>query len=214
VAENLTNASLRIELPNRCPNGPITFEGLTPGYDYYGTCNAGACPGEQPPQVFQLAAGKREALAVTVIDVRGAEPCTKLVSPGTYLIGAVAPSIGVPVCVTKAELKVKHDMLVPPPNPRPAPKPSPIASEQVPEPLRCTQSSDCMVFCPEPPGCCTSPCGCKSAINRRFVDAATKEAEKSCTHPPHCPAYGCAYEQAFSAACVNGRCVASKGPAF
>lgn len=82
-------------------------------------------------------------------------------------------------------------------------------------PQSCTQPSDCVVFCPNAPGCCPSaPCGCRSAINHAFEEAARADFAKSCTRVPNCPAMGCAYEQAMGATCREGRCVATKGPAF
>jgi hypothetical protein len=216
LAENASTSPLRFELPDRCPNGPVVFEGLGAAYDYYNVCAAGACPGVQAPHRFEIAAGAKQELGSTFIDVKGEPPCTKLLPMGTYTIGVVMPDIGVPTCVTKGVLQVKADMLVPPPNPPPAPHPTPhrVSAPPIDPRHRCEQPSDCTLSCPNPPGCCSNPCGCKNAINRKFVEQEEKDTAKNCLRPPKCPAYGCAYEPAFGATCVEGRCVPMRGPGF
>ena len=212
TAQNVTKEHLRFRLPDRCPNGLIAFEGLSPDYDYYGTCNAGACPGERPSHAIELAPGERRQLATAAIHLEGKQPCTQPLAPGSYTVRAVPPEIDRRVCSVEAVLEVTPApvAVMPPPAPRPSPAPAP----PVPEKYRCEQSSDCTLSCPTPKGCCTSPCGCKHAINRRFAAEYEAEFARTCDRPPHCPAYGCRYEPAFGAMCVNNRCVPMMDPAF
>ena len=48
VAENLTGKPLEITFGDNCPAGSVQFSGAGDGYDYYGTCAAGACSPERP----------------------------------------------------------------------------------------------------------------------------------------------------------------------
>lgn len=54
------------ELAVDCPGGPVRFSGLTPGYDYYQTCNMGPCIQPDPPRRVVVPAG-------------GAAPLTRIV---------------------------------------------------------------------------------------------------------------------------------------
>src|SRR5690606_37048629 len=62
-ATNLTQETITLTAPDACPAGPVRFMGLPAGYDYYGTCNAGACRGPRDPVRWTLAPGQTVELA-------------------------------------------------------------------------------------------------------------------------------------------------------
>ncbi|HTJ42014.1 MAG TPA: hypothetical protein VL463_07940 [Kofleriaceae bacterium] len=85
----------------------------------------------------------------------------------------------------------------PPPKP---PKPGP----------ECTASSDCVIHCSTAKGCCSSACGCRTAIPAARVAAADAEFARTCEKATRCPIEDCKYIETH-AACENGRCVAKAG---
>jgi hypothetical protein len=209
TAENVGANALVLELPDRCPNGPIDFTGLDSSYDYYGTCNAGACAGTRPPKRITLAPGVTTDVASTTLHLGGAPPCTTRLTEGRRRIVPVAPELGVPTCVVGAVLDVPAIAEAPPPRPKP-PGPSRPSSPSPPppaagDPYACTQHSDCVLSCPRADGCCGWPCGCRHAIHRDHRAAFEAGYPDTCSKPP-CPAVGCAYQPAVAAACHNGRC--------
>ncbi len=76
----------------------------------------------------------------------------------------------------------------------------------------CTKGDECVLSCPVPKGCCSNPCGCKRAINQKYVEQEAASVAKTCARVPHCPQYGCVYEPAYGATCREGRCVVVTGP--
>lgn len=224
VAENVSARAVDFNLPNRCPAGPLDFAGLPPGYDYYGTCNAGACLGSRHAVHVHLDPGERRPVVSTPLAV-GGSTCTQPLPPAYYEVGAIPPPTPIGICAESAALDLRAGA----PRPRPPPAPGPIApqpqvrlapttSPAVPLPAatatpgaECTSSADCALSCPQVPGCCGWACGCRNAMPRDRVAGFEAAYAKSCTRPPHCPEMGCAYEPASSAQCVNGRCVAITG---
>ena len=228
VDENVSPHGVEFVLPDRCPTGAVDFEGLPAGFDYYGTCNMGACPGPRSPQHVSLDPGGRRQIAQALVDV-AASACNRALAPGYYQVRPVLPVIGVAACVEAAGLDLRGEM--PPaigPAPRPAPPTPPAVSVSPPialpsarpaappppvDPLyACTTAADCVLSCPTPPGCCGWSCGCTNAIRRDHADAFAASYARSCTRPPRCLAVDCAYQLAVGATCRNGRCAAATGP--
>ncbi|WP_437872545.1 hypothetical protein [Sorangium sp. So ce363] len=209
VAENATGQPLALELPDRCPNGLVELEGLGPGYDYYGTCNAGPCLGVSSARRIELGPGEARPIAEATIALRGAPPCTSALPPGQHVVRAGVRTANVPVCTAEAVLDVPGAAR---PQSPPSPPPPSVPSRSTPassDPYACQSPTDCVLSCPEPAGCCGWPCGCQHAIHRDHRAAFEANFEKTCTRPPRCPAVGCAFERAVGATCRNGRCVAT-----
>lgn len=192
-AKNRTAERLEFSIPERCPNGPVDFEGLPSGYDYYGTCAAGACADWPATRQITLAPGASQPLAEARVFIDGRAPCTGAIPPGQYTVRPVAPPTNVSLCVTEATLVVPE-----PPSER-------EVAEARKDPYFCVDSSECVLSCPVPHGCCGNPCGCRHAINVQHRAAYEAEYARSCSRPP-CPAVGCAYEPAYFAVCRNNRC--------
>jgi hypothetical protein len=208
TAENVGSAPLRVDLPDRCPMGPIDFEGLGAGYDYYSTCNAGACAGPRTPTTHALAPGQPKEVASTTIYLDGAVPCAEPLSPGHHRITPVAPALDVPVCVVGTSLDVR-----PPPPPPAPPRQEPPARKRDPsDPYSCEAPSDCVLSCPSAPGCCGWACGCRHAIHRDHREAFEASYPETCTKHPHCPAVACMHDPAIGATCRAGRCVGVSRP--
>jgi hypothetical protein len=222
TAENRTSSPQEVVLPDRCPAGPIEFSGLPAGYDYYGTCAMGACPGPRPDARIGLGAGERRELGRTTINVEAAT-CNAALPAGEYGITVSLPGVD-SSCITGAPLLVGAPDQPRSPQPpvrkappaKPAPKPDPD-----PEPASkpaagadfyaCTADSDCIVHCPRAQGCCGWACGCKNAINKAHKAAFDAHHARTCQKAPDCPAMGCAYEPHHSARCVNNRCRSFEG---
>jgi len=216
IAENATNTVVHFELLDRCPNGAVALDGLGPGYDYYGACNAGPCLGQRGPKLVELRPHERRPVADAVIALEGAPPCTKPLAPGRYYVRTLVPS-DPRVCGSELPFEVPS-----PSPPRPIPSPAPPARPTPPaqagfnsaDPYACTSPGDCVLTCPEVAGCCTSACGCRHAIHRAHVKAFEADYPKQCRRPPHCFVEGCDYRPAGGATCQNGRCVATDGSGF
>ncbi|MFO7180925.1 MAG: hypothetical protein DIU78_019650 [Pseudomonadota bacterium] len=196
-ARNRTGTTVSFDVPERCPNGPIDFEGLGPGYDYYGTCASGACVGWAPTRRITIAPHDVRTLAEAMVMLDGREPCTKPLAPGRYVVRPIAPPTTVSICTEEVVLVV----------------PEPLSEAEIREaskdPYWCQSSADCVLSCPSAPGCCGDPCGCRHAINVRHRDAYEANYPKTCDRPP-CPAVACAYQPAISAVCLNNRCVGTR----
>jgi hypothetical protein len=82
--------SVSFELPDRCPAGPVDFSGLPAGYDYYGTCTQGACPGGRPAKRFDVGPGESFELARVEIDP-AQSACNAALAPGRHVIGFSLP---------------------------------------------------------------------------------------------------------------------------
>jgi hypothetical protein len=197
-AKNLTRQRLEFSIPERCPNGPVDFEGLPAGYDYYGTCASGACQGWPALRQIALPPGALQPLAEARVFIDGRAPCTTALPPGRYHVRPVAPRTDVAMCVNEAALVIPE-----PPSER-------ELTEARKDPYFCLDSSECVLSCPEPSGCCGHPCGCRHAINARHRAAYEANYARTCSRPP-CPAVGCAYEPAAFAVCRNHRCQAGSG---
>ena len=70
-ARNLSDEEVSFDVPERCPNGLIDFEGLGAGYDYYGTCASGACQGWKPARHISLGPRRMQLLAEAHVRVDG-----------------------------------------------------------------------------------------------------------------------------------------------
>lgn len=201
LARNLTPEPLTFELPERCPNGLIDLVGLGPGYDYYQTCNKGACQGFPPARRVKLSPGQEQILTGAHVSLQGKAPCTKPLSGTRFEIGAVAPTSTVSFCTESAVLEL----------------PKPLSAEERKkagrDPYFCETSAECVLSCPSAPGCCGDPCGCRHAINKAHQAAHEEGFKTSCQKPP-CPAYGCAYEPAYFAVCHQNRCVGADSAAY
>jgi hypothetical protein len=211
VAENTAGHDLAFVLPDQCPAGPLALEGLAEDYDYYQTCNAGACPGPRGMQTVQLAARERRVLAQLKLDARGGA-CNAPLESAFYRVRAVVPPLANRVCVEAASLDLRNVKIPLKPAPKLTPQPPPAAPAS--DPYACARSDECTIACPQVTGCCGWSCGCRNAIRRDQVDSFAARYSQTCSHPPHCPVVGCAYEPAASAVCRNGRCTAVSGVGF
>ena len=215
VAENRQDEPVAFVLPERCPAGLVDFEGLGPNYDYYSTCNAGACLRSNGSTTITLAPHEQRELATTVIHVAGEEPCTRPLPRGRLPVRAVLPRAPFPLCSTTAFIDVpdppphREASPAPPPSRVPPPGPEPALRPPVPRPAGadCESAADCEIFCPSAPGCCGNPCGCQSASPRAKHAEIERAFPKSCRRTP-CPAMGCAFQPAMGATCRDHRCVA------
>jgi hypothetical protein len=107
TAENTTAQPVAFDLPDRCPNGLLDFEGLGPGYDYYGTCTKGACARIGSPRRIELAPRQRLTIAETTITLDGTAQCEPaLVLGRRYTIRAVVPPLPFPTCTGDALIEV------------------------------------------------------------------------------------------------------------
>ncbi len=194
-ADNTSGAPADFDLPDRCPRGPVAFEGLGEGFDYEDACRKGACAGTRRAEHVHLAPAATRRIGSAEVGLRR-DACHAAVPPGHHRVRAVPPEGIRAECSTAATFVV------------PAAPPSRPASGGD---RACTTSADCTIFCPNVPGCCGNPCGCRNAIRRDRAAAYAASYAKTCTRPPHCPAMGCAYQPAMSATCRDGRCVASSG---
>ena len=201
-AENRHTGPQELVLPDRCPSGAVELIGLPAGYDYYGTCAMGACPGDRPAAHIGLGIGEGRELGRTTLDL-GTSTCNAQVPAGEYRLSATVPGIE-PTCVTSAALVVA----TPTPTP-PAPKPTPTSTGI--DFQACTADGDCIVHCPSVDGCCGWPCGCRNAINKAHKVAFDAHHARSCQKAPDCPAVACAHEPHHSARCVNNRCRSYSG---
>jgi hypothetical protein len=192
--QNLTATPLSFEVPERCPRGLVDFEGLGPGYDYYGTCAAGACAGWPATRRITLAPAQPQPLAEGHIYLDGHAPCTTPLAAGKYRLRASIPSTNVVVCSEDIIFDV------------PAQVTTDNGSAAPNDPYWCRDSADCVLSCPTAAGCCGHPCGCQHAINIRHRAAYEANYSKGCSRAP-CPAVGCAYAPAVLAVCQNHRCV-------
>jgi hypothetical protein len=197
-ADNLTDAELSFELPERCPNGLVDFSGLGARYDYYGTCNAGACAGWPPVRRITLGRRSAQLLAEAAINVQGKAPCTSALAPGRYTLRPLLPQCDVRMCVAAATLAV------------PAPAVGSAPAFDPANPYACQAPADCVLSCPDARGCCGWACGCSHAINVHHRAAFEAGYPQTCARVPNCPAMGCSYEPAIAATCRNGRCVGVK----
>src|SRR5688572_16784111 len=67
---NGSDRAFEIDLADRCPQGLVDFTGLRAGYDYYDSCNKGACPGNRPPHHVELAPGEsRDLVTLGIVSV-------------------------------------------------------------------------------------------------------------------------------------------------
>jgi hypothetical protein len=213
LVENATTRALQFVLPDRCPAGPLDFDGLPDGYDYYQTCSAGACLGPRGMHTLELAARERRTLLTVQLPAAGG-PCTEPLEQALYSIQPIAPTVSYRVCVESARLDLRKVKLPARPAPRPV-APVPPAPAPVPEPSddphACTSSDDCIISCPAVRGCCGWPCGCTNAIHRDQAASFVANYASTCTRVPNCPIVACAFEPAVSAICLNGRCEAQRG---
>ncbi|MBK8172149.1 MAG: hypothetical protein IPK60_17640 [Sandaracinaceae bacterium] len=210
---NRTQAPIEVTLPDRCPAGPIDFDGLGEGFDYYEACAAGACPGPRTPRVVQIAAGQTVQVATASLEF-ASSACQRLPSPGHYTITPLPLQSASRVCTYGVGIDVQAEPPPAPPPPAPPVVPAPSAPQAFhsSNPYACQSPSDCVISCPSAPGCCGWPCGCSHAINREHAAAFEANYPRTCQHQPNCPAMGCAYSPAMSATCRAGRCVAGDGP--
>lgn len=202
TAHNHGPAEVTFSLPDRCPAGPLAFEGLPDGFDVYSTCAMGACPDDLPPRSYTVPAGGSVEVVRTALAL-GGDACNAAVAVGgSYSIMAIVPDdLGIAACATPA-------VVTPGGGGEPVQEPPPQASQV--DPRACTADADCEVYCPDVEGCCGWSCGCRNAINRNHRDVFTAQHAQSCERQPDCPAMGCAYEPAHAAECVNGRCRAAR----
>lgn len=111
---NLTKKELEVEAPDRCPQGPAVFHGLSEGYDYYGACTAGACAMPREPVRFSLAPGQSLVVATVVIEPAG-KSCNAPLAPGKYVL-SFGISTGYRLCEGSA---AEFEQAGPPEKPRP-----------------------------------------------------------------------------------------------
>ncbi len=193
IAENKQNTAITLTLPERCPNGLIDFHGLDDGYDYYGTCNTGPCIKPNGTTTLKLKPHERRTLAETTLHLSGRAPCTKPLTPGKHMLLAEPPQNELPICSQPLFFEVPGKTL-----------PAPVA----PAGAECSTAADCVLSCPNAPGCCGWPCGCNNAIPRSKQASFEANYAKTCQRAPKCPPVGCAYQPAMGATCHAGRCIA------
>lgn len=109
-----------------CPNGPVELSGLPAGYDYYGTCVMGACPGERAAAHIGLGVGESRELVRTTLEL-GASSCNTPVPTGEYRLSASVPGIEA-ACVSGSVLVVDAPETNPPTNPTPKPEATPTSA--------------------------------------------------------------------------------------
>jgi hypothetical protein len=85
-ARNLTSEAVTLELPDRCPQGPVVFQGLPGEYDYYVSCAKGACAGPREPLRFRLDPNQEVELTAVAISPGGGN-CNQPLAPGRYELG-------------------------------------------------------------------------------------------------------------------------------
>ncbi|HKP64776.1 MAG TPA: hypothetical protein VJV78_48910 [Polyangiales bacterium] len=212
--ENAAPYDLQFVVPDRCPAGPLDFDGLPDGYDYYQTCTAGACLGPRGQHTVQLRPRERYNFLTVQLSAAGG-PCTPPLDRALYQIAAVPPNISYRVCSESARLDLRNVKLPVRPASQPvapAPAPAPPPPRPTDDPYACTTSEDCVISCPSVRGCCGWPCGCTNAIHRDQVASFVANYASTCTRAPNCPIVACAYEPADRAICHNGRCAAQRGP--
>lgn len=90
---------LEVTVPDACPNGAATFRGLPEPYDYYRTCNAGACPTTSPRRV--ALGDSPTVIAEAAVDPRPST-CNAAVPSGLYLISAELSLPNVRLCANRA----------------------------------------------------------------------------------------------------------------
>ena len=83
--KNLTNETLEVDMPDRCPQGPAIFRGLSDGYDYYRACTKGACMGGRPPIHRSIPVGGSIDVEAIEIDPVNAN-CNRPLEPGRYTL--------------------------------------------------------------------------------------------------------------------------------
>jgi hypothetical protein len=154
-AINNTASPILVTVQDRCPAGAIQFTGLPAGYDYYGTCNKGACPGNRPPITWSLPPDKQVDLATFVLDPAGGT-CNAPLPGGTYDVSFKLAAGDSTTCGPFATRVVRTvaPISAPPAPPQRAPK------RQHP----CPPMPTCGIGCSGPPardvnGCPT--CGCQ-----------------------------------------------------
>jgi hypothetical protein len=145
---------LQLTVPNTCPNGPASFTGLAPGYDYYGTCNAGPClPSPTGRRAVHLPAGGMIDLAQATVHPAGTT-CNAPLGPGYHHVAFTLDLRGARVCGPSSNSVYSEPPAPPAPPPPPPPPPRPI----------CPPLPVCGIACDGPPlrdaqGCAT--CGCE-----------------------------------------------------
>jgi len=230
TAESGVPFAQSLALPDRCPEGPIAFEGLPAGTDVYDSCNKGACMARSPVRI-ELAAAAKVPIASARIAPSGASPCQRPLPPGRYVVQPVVPQ-GMVACVVPSLLEVPAPgappalpgtaptlqlvlpkpaiptpPLVPAPTTPPAPPPGAVATDI----HSCEKASDCVLSCPKIQGCCSSSCGCRNAIHKAHRANYEASYAKTCMKPPKCPVEACMMDTSLRATCRAGRCVAVSG---
>lgn len=132
---------VKIALRHRCPNGPISFVGLGEDFDYYGTCNMGACAEPESVTHLTVPAGGERVTVVALSWPEGGDGCRRPLPFGRHDLNAWGDLLepeGSNLC------GLPHAQLDLPAPPRPAPK-SP------PEPeVRCPPMPTCGLACDGP----------------------------------------------------------------
>lgn len=105
---NVSGASQTFTVYEPCPDGLVTFDGLGDGYDYYGSCLAGACPTSGEVVSYTLGDGETLDVAAT-LSVAG-DSCNQPLDASEYELGGGLPLTDDPqpvVCETRALLTVE-----------------------------------------------------------------------------------------------------------
>jgi hypothetical protein len=88
---NRSERAITFELPDRCPEGPVAFAGLPPGYDYYSACRRGASAGPRPPRRLVIAPGETRELTRIRIAPAG-NACAAPLAAGRHNVGFLLPA--------------------------------------------------------------------------------------------------------------------------
>lgn len=104
---NVSGLALTFTVADPCPDGLVSFMGLPEGYDFYGSCQAGACATYGDPVTYTLA--PEEVLEVTTEVTPGGDVCNPALPADSYTVSARLPLVDeeeVMVCAMPARLIV------------------------------------------------------------------------------------------------------------
>lgn len=149
----------------------------------------------------------RNAALVLMSSIAGWIACSIACSSGSQQAAPAPPPVPI------VTIDAVEPAPPPPPDAAPPPDAPPPPRATSSDPSACKTDGDCVVHCPSAPGCCSSaPCGCLGAVARGHEADDDAAYARSCARVPHCPAVDCRDDEAMSAACEHGHCVARTGP--
>lgn len=141
---------MEITLRHACPGGPLSFVGLGQGFDYYGTCNMGACIEPDAQTRLLVPAGGQTITVASLSWPEAGDGCRAKLEPGRYDINGfgelVAPE-GSSLCgLAHTRLEI------------PAPPKPPTPAHRCPPMPTCGLACEGGAFARDENGC--SRCAC------------------------------------------------------